>query len=328
MISDMCVLETGESVLIDLEPEVLERVRGLLEQFIFSEDVQVADDTSSLAQLGVLGPKSADVISGALTGDSGSMRAELESLPVLSNRTRDWHGAPVLIVRRDDAGVPGFDLLIDRGQAGALADALRLAGAIAIDRSTTEITRIEAGRPMFRRDMNEDTIPLEAGIEERAISLTKGCYVGQEIIIRVLHRGHGRVARRLVGLTLDGRDVPAPGDRVRAGDREIGTVTSAVWSPALERAIALGVRPPRVRGSVDERRGRQREGGSAGDGDEAAVRSSAVRVNRAINSASAGGNSRALRRSRSTHCISCPSSARGSPASSHAKKCSSTIRSA
>ena len=239
MISDMYVVETGESVLIDLEPEVLERVRGLLEQFVFSEDVQVADDTSSLAQLGVLGPKSADVISGALTGDSGSIRAELESLPVLSNRTRDWHGAPVVIVRRDDAGVPGFDLLIDRGQAGALADALRLAGAIAIDRSTTEITRIEAGRPMFRRDMNEDTIPLEAGIEERAISLTKGCYVGQEIIIRVLHRGHGRVARRLVGLTLDGRDVPAPGDRVRAGDREIGTVTSAVWSPALERAIAL-----------------------------------------------------------------------------------------
>ena len=63
--------------------------------------------------------------------------------------------------------------------------------------------RIEGGRPRFGIDMDEDTIPLEAGIEDRAISLTKGCYVGQEIIIRVLHRGHGRVARRLVGLTFD-----------------------------------------------------------------------------------------------------------------------------
>ena len=60
--------------------------------------------------------------------------------------------------------------------------------------------------PLFHRDMDEETIPLEAGIESRAISLTKGCYVGQEVIIRVLHRGHGRVARKLVGLRVDGDD--------------------------------------------------------------------------------------------------------------------------
>ena len=87
--------------------------------------------------------------------------------------------------------------------------------------------------------MDEETIPLEAGIESRAISFTKGCYVGQEVIIRVLHRGHGRVARKLVGLTLDGDGVPEAGAAIRGGDREIGNVTSAASSPALQRPIAL-----------------------------------------------------------------------------------------
>ena len=88
--------------------------------------------------------------------------------------------------------------------------------------------------------MDEETIPLEAGIEPRAISLTKGCYVGQEVIIRVLHRGHGRVARKLVGLLLDGSDAPAAGAVIRAADREIGAVTSGTFSPSLQQPIALG----------------------------------------------------------------------------------------
>ena len=83
------------------------------------------------------------------------------------------------------------------------------------------------------------TIPLEAGIEGRAISFTKGCYVGQEVIIRVLHRGHGRVAKKLVGLTLDGETAPAERTAVRAGGEDVGIVTSSTWSPALEKAIAL-----------------------------------------------------------------------------------------
>ena len=145
------------------------------------------------------------------------------------------------MVRRDDLSDLGFDLLIDTAHLEGLAQALREAGAVDVDPAVAEICRIESGRPIFGKDMAEDTIPLEAGIEDRAISLTKGCYVGQEIIIRVLHRGHGRVARRLVGLMLDpGAAVPAPGSAIRAGDREIGTITSAALSPALGRPIALG----------------------------------------------------------------------------------------
>jgi folate-binding protein YgfZ len=239
MISDMFVVETGEDILLDLERDVTAKVAAHLDRFIFSEDVQVADESDILAQVGVFGPYAARAVSSAFGGALSAQ--ELGALRPLDNRTWTFGGAPVVVVCRDDVGVPGFDLLIARGKSEEIADAVRRAGAVDIDPETVEALRVEAGRPAFGKDMGEDTIPLEAGIEDRAISLTKGCYVGQEIIIRVLHRGHGRVARRLVGLALEpSADVPARGDRIRAGDREIGSVTSAVRSVALGRPLALG----------------------------------------------------------------------------------------
>src|SRR4029077_16939745 len=88
--------------------------------------------------------------------------------------------------------------------------------------------------------MTSDTIPLEAGIEDRAISLTKGCYVGQEVIVRVLHRGHGRVARKLVRLEVDGDRIPVRGDTVAAAGEEVGRITSAAFSPGTNGPLALG----------------------------------------------------------------------------------------
>lgn len=95
---------------------------------------------------------------------------------------------------------------------------------------------------MFPDDL-DGVIPLEAGIESRAISFTKGCYVGQEVIVRVVQRGHGRVARRLVGLRIDASGLegmaPAPGSSLRRDAREVGRVTSVVRSPALGQVIGL-----------------------------------------------------------------------------------------
>jgi folate-binding protein YgfZ len=87
--------------------------------------------------------------------------------------------------------------------------------------------------------MDTETIPLEAGIEDRAISFTKGCYVGQEVIVRVMHRGHGRVARRLVRLVLPGCAVPLRGDKVFSGDQQVGEVTSAAESPKAGAPLAM-----------------------------------------------------------------------------------------
>src|SRR4030095_10776213 len=108
--------------------------------------------------------------------------------------------------------------------------ALISAGAIDAGAEEAETVRIESGRPLFGADLDVDTIPLEAGLEERAISRSKGCYVGQEVIVRVQDRGHGRVARRRVGLTLPaGCAVPAAGAPIVSAGRDIGRISSAAF---------------------------------------------------------------------------------------------------
>jgi folate-binding protein YgfZ len=232
MISDLWVYELGDVMLLDLpDVETKNTVLAKLDQFIFSEDVQLGDVTEAFAQIAIVGPASAAVV-GRLLGaavpvaEHASVRGEIA-------------GGASIVTRIADTGEPGFDLYVERLRLPLLQDALEKAGVVALDAATADVLRVEAGVPAFHRDMDEETIPLEAGIEDRAINMNKGCYVGQEVIVRVLHRGHGRVAKKLVGLTMDGGEVPAAGSVVRSQDREIGHVTSAVQSMALERPIAL-----------------------------------------------------------------------------------------
>src|SRR4030095_6324340 len=98
------------------------------------------------------------------------------------------------------------------------------AGPAKIAPATADTLRVEAGVPKFHQDMDEETIPLEAGIESRAISLTKGCSVDQAVLIRVRHRGPGRVARKLVDLTFANGSPPGRGDSIQADGRDIGEV--------------------------------------------------------------------------------------------------------
>ena len=234
MITDMRVLELGDALVLDVPAAVTTAVRDHLDRFIFSEDVQVEDATAARAAIGVYGPASLDVLVAA--GTEGGAPSSLFG----STRVR-IAGVEAVLVRSDEAAVAGYDLLMHAVDAPAIRAALLAAGAVPVFAEEAETVRIESGRPLFGADMDTDTIPLEAGLEERAISRSKGCYVGQEVIVRVQDRGQGRVAKRLVGLTLDaGAAVPVGGARIVSGDREIGRVTSATWSPALGRAIALG----------------------------------------------------------------------------------------
>jgi folate-binding protein YgfZ len=240
MIADLHAYELGDVLLLTMALPVKDGKDGVLskfDQFIFSEDVQLGDVTESFAQVAIVGPHAARIVSAAVPDLSEDT---LKALPEHGNVRAQYAGSPAIVTRVTDTGEPGYDLFVDRGQAEALAAAVAAAGALPMDVATAEAIRIEAGVPRFLRDMDDETIPLEAGIESRAISFTKGCYVGQEVIIRVMHRGHGRVARKLVGLTIDGDRVPASGAAIHAGDREIGHVTSSALSPALKRPIALG----------------------------------------------------------------------------------------
>ena len=237
MITDMRVLELGDALVLDVPAAVTTAVRDHLDRFIFSEDVQVEDATAARAAIGVYGPASLDVLVAA--GTEGGAPSSLFG----STRVR-IAGVEAVLVRSDEAAVAGYDLLMHAVDAPAIRAALLAAGAVPVCAEEAETVRIESGRPLFGADMDTDTIPLEAGLEERAISRSKGCYVGQEVIVRVQDRGQGRVAKRLVGLTLDvGAAVPVVGARIGSGDREIGRVTSATWSPTLGRAIALGYVP-------------------------------------------------------------------------------------
>jgi len=236
MIVDMFVYELGDLILLAMSGDVKDAVLARLDQFIFGEDVKLGDVTPAFGQYAVVGPGAPTALAGVLTGVSAQL---LSGLQENGNVRGLFDGQPAIVVRATDTGEPGFDVFVERDRAEAFVMRMQQAGATPIDAVTADALRIEAGVPIFHRDMDEDTIPLEAGIEGRAISLTKGCYVGQEVIIRVLHRGHGRVVRKLVGLVSEGDSAPPAGAKLRSGDREIGHVTSATISPALNRAIAL-----------------------------------------------------------------------------------------
>ena len=244
MIADMRVFETGDTLLVDLDGATAQAVADRWSQFIFSEDVQVQNISATTAQIGVYGPRAADALAAAFNQGRPPGEPEprsLRSLPVYANARWDFRGGPAFLLVSDDIGVMGFDVIVPVNHKDEIAMLLRASGAIDAGMEAAEICRVEGGRPLFHADMDEDTIPLEAGIEDRAISLTKGCYVGQEIIIRVLHRGHGRVAKKLVGITFDpGSPAPSCGDRVMSGGRDVGSITSSVQSPDLGRPIALG----------------------------------------------------------------------------------------
>jgi folate-binding protein YgfZ len=230
MISDMRVIETGRRMLLSVAREVAGPLADRFDKLVFAEDVQAKDLSSDLTIVGVHGPSAARMIQAA-TGTS-----VIDLIDQYDSITSD----EITIVRDDALGLPGYDIYVPAARAGALAASLGNAGAVALTEETAETLRIEAARPRFGLDMSTDTIPLEAGLDDRAISFTKGCYVGQEVIIRVKHRGHGRVARRLVSIVLSDAAVPPRGSKIFAGERAVGEVTSAAMSPRHEAPLALG----------------------------------------------------------------------------------------
>jgi folate-binding protein YgfZ len=245
MISDMRVLRRAHDLVLETEPHLAQVLVRRFDASIFTERVGIgpgfpwtgeADESAGRQHaetITVCGPTAPGMVASVLGKDG--LRLETYHFAELSRE-----GEPLLIVGQDDLGTPAIDVTGSPDACTRLVHDLRAAGASPLGTLALEALRIEAGMPRFGIDMTEDTIPLEAGIEGRAISFTKGCYVGQEVIIRILHRGHGRVARRLVGLSLDGEDAPSPGSAVSAAGRDVGAITSAVFSPGLQRAIALG----------------------------------------------------------------------------------------
>jgi folate-binding protein YgfZ len=256
MITDVRVLERGDFMLLDIPAAQRAYVLDRLTTFIIMEDVAVDDVTESLSRLAVHGPSAAAVIEGLvkMDADGPALGALAEHASAVGQLTGQLEGHPVVVAGSRELGddVAGFDLYVSAPVKEPLLRVLIAAGAEPIADTAWHTLRVEAGRPLFGVDMTTETIPLEAGIEPRAISFTKGCYVGQEIIIRVMHRGGGRVARKLVNLrpaasASSAADAPvtpttpiAAETPIFAGEKSIGRVTSAAWSPRLNQWIAMG----------------------------------------------------------------------------------------
>ena len=233
MLTDMHVLQSAGMILLDLPADLASSTLARLDQFLFSEDVRLESLEESMTSVWVHGPRAAEVITAVVSGFSRTLNdwADYE------HDTATFDGNPVSVARIDQLGVPGYCVFLARTAEERFTAAMIAAGARVVSSEAIHAARIEAGYPVFGVDMTDDTIPLEAGIENRAISFTKGCFVGQEVVIRVVHRGGGRVARRLVGLNL--AETVSPGAKILSGAKEIGFITSVAVSPD-RGPIALG----------------------------------------------------------------------------------------
>ncbi len=221
MQADMRVLRLGAGeILIEVEPQALSAATRHLQMYSVGREVEVSALEGSIGLIAVAGPATA-----SLTG--------LPPLAAENDHTEvELDGSPARAVRT----AAGLDLIAEASELSDLERALESHGVDPVSEGALEIVRVESGRPRFGHEMTQETIPQEAGINERAVSFTKGCYIGQETVARLHYKG--KPNRHLRGLRLD--SPVAAGSVVTLGERELGKLGTAVLSPA-HGPIALAV---------------------------------------------------------------------------------------
>lgn len=224
-------------VMMELPREALAGTAEHLKKFVPPMFARWADVSGEVGELGVYGPRAHEV--------AADVMGDVPQLDEDAFVASAFGGERVLVAgTRAVGGEDGYELLAPASALPALWTALRGAGAAPVGCGALETLRVEAGRPRYGAELGEDVIPTEAfeasGLMERAVSFTKGCYTGQEVIVRIAHRGH--VNRNLRGLLLG--DTTAPAHRTPLfhpeTGREVGWIGTAVASPRLGQTAALG----------------------------------------------------------------------------------------
>jgi tRNA-modifying protein YgfZ len=244
MVTDLRVFRGREGgFLLDLPEAGLEGTLAHFRRFLPPRLARVEDRSEGLAMLTVLGPAAPSLLSEAMGGGPhfAALREEVETLA--ESRELVLAGPDYgerRIVRNGDVHTPAWDLVLPRARLEDLFRGLEDRGAVPISSDTWDVLRVERGRPAFGVDMDERTIPVEAGIHLRAIDYKKGCYTGQEVIIRI--RDRGKVSKHLRRLLLGDAPVPGRDTPLYVPGREkcSGQITSACYSPAFGETIALG----------------------------------------------------------------------------------------
>jgi aminomethyltransferase len=216
-----------DRVLIDCEPEARQALRQHIESYIIMDDVQLEDLTESCAAVALEGPHSEDIARQAV-GD-----VLPEPVPYSHRESQE-----IRILRSTLSGQAGLWFFSSSGRKGQLIEKLEAAGAVAAAAEDFRVVRVENRRPRFGEDYSSSNIPHETGLLQ-AVSFSKGCYLGQEIVERV--RSQGQVNRLLVSLELDTRQPPEAGARVDHAGRQVGRITSPVFSPQRGKVLAFAI---------------------------------------------------------------------------------------
>jgi len=237
MLGDLRVLDAGDELLLDTERVALQELFNMIGRFSIGYSVELHKRTLERGLLSLIGPESASIA--GVTGLSAAEHAHAPtSIGAVSARSI-----------RTDVGV---DLLCEAADTDALRVALQDAGAMIVSDEVVDCLRIERGRPRYGIDLDDTVIPEEAGLNDRAVSFTKGCYVGQETVARLRYRG--KPNRHLRGLLLSA--AAQPGARITFEGRVVGRIGSAAVSPRIGPiALALVRReaPPGTAVSVGDR---------------------------------------------------------------------------
>jgi glycine cleavage system T protein len=233
VLGDARVLCSDNSLYLDLWEITKDKIAGHLNRYLVADEVEIADRTDEYGILSLQGPQSEAGLQ-KLVGQT-ELPARLAE-----HRMVNIDGAQVCVVRASSTGETGFDLIIPsphfKSVAAQLTEAGKQFSGAWVGEDAHNILRVEAGIPRYGVDFTEDNLLLEVGLDH-AVSFTKGCYLGQEVVERIRSRGH--VNKKLVGLSLEGRESASRGD-VLFADKPVGTITSSVHSPALGKPVALG----------------------------------------------------------------------------------------
>lgn len=235
LVGDLVIYDQGEAgLLLTLVAAAREGVQRTLERHLIMDNATVEDVSASSAALLIVGEGAAAQLGQVLADLSASALLGLPRYAYLSATSSD---GPVLVAAVAPLGRPSFQLFGSPAALAAIEQRLAAAGADLLSFDDYQVLRVEAGLPEYGRDLDEDRMPAEAGLED-AVSFSKGCYLGQEVVVRLRDRGH--LNRKLCGLRLPAGPLPAVGTKLRAGDRPLAaTLTSVVKSPRLG-PIALG----------------------------------------------------------------------------------------
>jgi folate-binding protein YgfZ len=278
IVMDLNILHTEEATLVEIDRRLAPEFLQMMEKYIFTEDVRLLDGSEQLGRLTLLGPRAnlllqkvAAIANGA-AGGAGLGESGVESLTEPFRHAKRLIGKSTVTVYRNDlAGEPQYELIVPRDQLVSLWQILHEAGGHddggheepigsssmasgaagngihlrAIGWSAFNTARIEAGTPLYGIDITDHYLPMEtAHWYPRAVSVTKGCYLGQEIVARM--HAHNTVARMLVGLRVQGDKLPLAGTDIAdptlgGGGQQVGIITSSCMSPMLGNTpIALG----------------------------------------------------------------------------------------